>query len=153
MQIRYGVSQRRVSMALAFNRSSLQYVAKRNPMNEGLRARIKEIASARVRYGYRRIHVLLRREGWNINAKRVARLYTQEGLNLRAKGPKRRRRSVAQRVRLAPMQANQVWSMDFMHDRLKGDDRRVIRLLNVVDIYTRECLAREAAHEFKPSMS
>lgn len=136
-------------MALGFNRSSLQYKAKRNPLNEVLRGRIKEIASARVRYGYRRIHVLLRREGWNVNAKRVARLYTLDGLNLRAKGPKRRRRSFAQRIRLAPTAANQVWSMDFMHDRLKGDDRRVIRLLNVVDIYTRECLALEVAHGFK----
>ena len=149
MQGRYGVSQRRVSLALAFNRSSLQYKLKKSPINEVLRVRIREIASSRVRYGYRRIHVLLKREGWNVNAKRIARLYTLEGLNLRAKGPKRRRRCFAQRVRLAPTAANQVWCMDFMHDRLKGDDRRAFRLLNVVDIYTRECLAIEIARGFK----
>ena len=148
MQQRFGVSQRRVTAALRFNRSSVQYRPKRNPMNEVLRARIKELAQARVRYGYRRIHVLLRREGWNVNAKRVARLYTLEGLNLRAKGPKRRRRSFAQRVRVAPTGPNQVWSMDFMHDRLHGDARHIFRLLNVVDIHTRECLALEVAPGF-----
>jgi putative transposase len=96
-----------------FNRSSMQYRLKRNALSE-VRERIKEIAAARVRYGYRRIRVLLRREGWKVNAKRVARLYTQEDLNLRAKGPKRRRRSVVQRVRTAPSGPNQVWSMNFM---------------------------------------
>jgi len=143
------VSERRVSTALRFNRSSLQYKPKRNFANEVLRARIKELAESRVRYGYRRIHVLLKREGWNVNAKRVARLYTLEGLNLRAKGPKRRRRSFAQRVRLAPTGPNQVWSMDFMHDRLRGDQRRKFRLLTMVDIFTRECLALEVAPGFQ----
>ena len=146
---RYGASQRHICAALRFNRASLQYKPKRNAMNEVLRERIKAIAAARVRYGYRRIHVLLQREGWKVNAKRVARLYTQEGLNLRAKGPKRRRRSTAQRVRTAATAPNQVWSMDFMHDRLKGEDRRAFRLLNVVDIYTRECLALEVATGFR----
>ena len=149
MQTRFGVSQRRVSVALRFNRSSLQYKPKRNPANDVLRIRIQEIAQSRVRYGYRRIHVLLRREGWNVNAKRVARLYTLEGLNLRAKGPKRRRRSVAQRIRTTPTGPNQVWSMDFMHDRLRGELSRKFRLLNVVDIFTRECLALEIARGFK----
>lgn len=142
------MSQRRVSLALRFNRSSLQYKPKLNVANEVLRARTKELAQSRVRYGYRRIHVLLKREGWDVNAKRVARLYTQEGLNLRAKGPKRRRRSAAQRIRLAPTGPNQVWSMDFMHDRLRGEISRKFRLLNVVDIYTRECLVLEVARGF-----
>ncbi len=114
-----------------------------------LRGRIIAIAAARVRYGYRRIHVLLQREGWKVNAKRVARLYTLEGLNLRAKGPKRRRRSAAQRIRLSPAGPNQVWSMDFMHDTLKGEQRRKFRLLNIVDVFTRECLAIEVAPGFK----
>jgi putative transposase len=113
-----------------------------------LRERIKEIAAVRVRYGYRRIHVFLEREGWHVNPKRVARLYRLEGLSLRAKAPKRRRRSAAQRVRLAPAGPNQVWSMDFMHDRLMGDQRRPFRLLTIVDIFTRECLALEVAPGF-----
>ncbi len=149
MQQHYGVSQRRTSMTLRFNRASLQYKPKRSPVNEVLRERIKELASARVRYGYRRIYVLLRREGWQVNPKRVARLYRQEGLSLRAKAPKRRRRSAAQRVRLAPTGPNQVWSMDFMHDRLRGDQPRKFRLLTIVDIYTRECLALEVAPGFR----
>lgn len=113
---RYGASQRHICTTLRFNRASLQYKPKCNALNEVLRERIKAIAAARVRYGYRRIHVLLQREGWKVNAKRVARLYTLEGLNLRAKGPKRRRRSAAQRIRTAATQPNHVWSMDFMHE-------------------------------------
>lgn len=143
------MSQRRLSFALRFNRSSLQYEPKRHPANEVLRARIKELAEARVRYGYRRIHVLLKREGWDVNPKRVCRLYRLEGLSLRAKGPKRRRRSFAQRVRLAPTAPNQVWSMDFMHDRLRGEQSRKFRLLTIVDIFTRECLALEVAPGFQ----
>jgi transposase InsO family protein len=129
MQQHYGVSQRRTSMTLRFNRASLQYRPRRSPVNDALRERIKELASTRVRYGYRHIHVLLQREGWKVNPKRVARLYRQEGLSLRAKAPKRRRRSAAQRVRLAPSGPNQVWGMDFMHDRLRGDQSRKFRLL------------------------
>lgn len=70
MQQHYGISQRRASMTLRFNRASLQYKPKRSPLNEALRVRIKELASSRVRYGYRRIHVLLQRDGWKVNAKR-----------------------------------------------------------------------------------
>lgn len=149
VQERFGASQRRICATLRFNRKSVQYKPKRNELNEVLRQRIKDLAQARVRYGYRRIYILLRREGWNVNAKRVARLYTQEGLNLRAKGPKRRRRSAAQRIRTAPTGPNHVWSMDFMHDRLRGEERRKIRLLTIVDIFTRECLALEVAHGFQ----
>jgi putative transposase len=149
MQEHYGVSQRRVSMAMRFNRASLQYRPKRHPVNEALRERIKELAASRVRYGQRRIHVLLQREGWTVNLKRVLRLYRQEGLSLRAKAPKRRRRSAAQRVRLAPIGPNEVWSMDFMHDRLQGDRPRRFRLLTIVDIFTRECLALEVASGFR----
>jgi len=140
---------RRICEAMRFNRKSMQYKPKVSPINEALRARIKEISQARVRYGYRRIHVLLKREGWTVNHKRIARLYTQEGLNLRAKGPKRRRRSAVMRVRIAATQPNHVWCMDFMHDRLVGDARKAFRLLTVIDIFTRECLALEVATGFR----
>jgi putative transposase len=143
LQEEYGASMRRICATMRFNRKSMQYKLKVSPINEALRARIKEISQARVRYGYRRIHVLLKREGWTVNHKRIARLYTQEGLNLRAKGPKRRRRSAVMRVRIAPTQPNHVWCMDFMHDRLVGDARKAFRLLTVIDIFTRECLALE----------
>jgi len=111
-----------------------------------LRARIKEIASARVRYGYRRIGVLLRREGFKVNDKRVYRLYALEGLSLRAKLPPRRRAATPRSQRFIPDAVNQVWSMDFMHDRLA--DNRPHRLLTVVDIYSRECVALEVAPRF-----
>lgn len=136
-------------MALRFNRASIQYKPKSSAINEILRGRIKEIAAARVRYGYRRIWVLLRREGWTVSPKRIARLYRQEGLSLRAKAPKRRRRSAVQRVRIAATQPNHVWSMDFMHDRLMGEERKAFRLLTIVDIFTRECLALEVATGFR----
>ena len=76
-------------------RSSVQYIGVRPPQT-ALRTRIREIAEVRVSYGYRRITVLLRREGWRVNAKRTYRLYKEEGLGLRRKRPKRRRSAVAQ---------------------------------------------------------
>jgi len=145
----YGASQRRICTTLRFNRKSIRYQPKRSPFNEALLLRIKELSAARVRYGQRRIHVLLQREGWAVNHKRVARLYRREGLSLRAKAPKRRRSCTARSVRLAPTQPNHVWSMDFMHDRLMDDGRRPFRLLTVVDIFTRECLALDVATGFR----
>ena len=149
VQERYHVSQRRVSLTLRFNRSSLQYCAKRDELNEALRVRIKELAAVRIRYGYRRLAVLLRREGFTVNDKRIHRLYRLEGLSIRAKATKRRRRAAALRVRIAPMGPNTVWSMDFMHDRLMNDRRQAFRILTIVDIVTRECLALEVAPGFK----
>jgi len=144
------VSERRACRALGVCRASVRYRAKRIELNEVLRARIKDLAAARVRYGYRRIRVMLKREGWSVNVKRIARLYRQEGLSLRAKAPKRRHRTCPARlVRLAVTGPNQVWAMDFMHDRLAGDARRPFRLLTIVDIFTRRCLALEVAAGFR----
>ena len=138
-----------MSATLGFNRSSLQYRAKRNELNEILRVKIKELAAVRIRYGYRRLAILLRREGFHVNDKRVHRLYRLEGLSLRAKATKRRRRAAALRVRIAPTGPNTVWSMDFMHDRLMNDRRQAFRILTIVDIVTRECLALEVAPGFR----
>lgn len=146
---RYALSERRACAAMHFNRSSIQYRAKFAPFNAALTARIKDIAAARIRYGYRRIHVLLRREGWVVNCKRVARLYRAEGLSLRAKTPKRRKSANVRQPRLVITGANQVWSLDFMHDRLADDGRRAFRLLTIVDAFTRECLALEVARGFR----
>jgi len=104
-----------------------------------LRNRIKEIAAARVRYGYKRIHVVLRREGWRINHKRVYRLYKQDGLSLFERRP-RRHRSASQRLPPRATQAiNECWAMDFVSDQLY--DGRKLRALTLVDVHTRECLA------------
>jgi putative transposase len=102
-----------------------------------LRKRLKELASVHVRFGYRRLTVLLRREGWKVNAKRVYRLYSQEGMQVRTKV----RKKIARRQRLpAPRAArpNQCWAMDFMSDRLA--DGSGFRVLTVVDLFTRECV-------------
>ena len=104
-----------------------------------MRARLRELAGVRPSYGYRRLHVLLRRQGWRVNHKRVYRLYSEEGLVMRRKPP-RRRVSAARRQKLPePRAANQGWSMDFVSDQLCSG--HVIRVLAVVDNYSRECLA------------
>jgi putative transposase len=99
--------------------------------------RLRELAAARVRFGYRRLTVLLKREGWPVNAKRIYRLYKQEGLMVRTM--KRKKTASNIRVPLASAtQPNQRWSMDFVSDRLA--DGRWFRILTVVDQFTRECI-------------
>jgi len=99
--------------------------------------RLRELAASRVRFGYRRLTVLLKREGWAVNAKRIYRLYTEEGLTVRTK----QRKKVASRQRVPvglATRPNERWSMDFVSDRLVND--RWFRVLTVVDQFTRECL-------------
>ena len=106
--------------------------------------RIKELAEARVSYGYRRIHVLLLREGWKVNHKRVYRLYKQEGPTMRSKKPRRRHVSGKNRIeRPVAVARNETWSMDFMSDELFNGDR--IRLFTLVDNFTRESPAIEVS--------
>jgi len=127
-------------------RSSVQYIAIRPPQT-ALRTRIREIAEVRVTYGYRRITVLLRREGWHVNAKRTYRLYKEDGLDLRRKRPKRRRSAVPRQPHVAPTRPNERWSMDFMSDALANGQK--LRVLTVVDQYTRECVALEVGGHFR----
>jgi len=109
------------------------------PDQAPLRLRIHDLAAARVRYGYFRIYILLRRAGWLVNHKRVCRLYREDRLSLRLKRP-RRNVSVANRERQpAPSARNEVWSMDFVSEALF--DGRRLRALTVVDAFTREALA------------
>lgn len=134
----YQVSERRACYATGFLRSSQRYRSRRDRQTE-LRIRLKELAASRVRYGYRRLHVLLRREGWPVNTKRIWRLYCEEGLAIRPRLPRRRR---AWRVRIGRSAAaapNEVWAMDFMSDALF--DGRPFRLLTVIDCHTREAHA------------
>ena len=102
---------------------------------EVLRKRIREMAATRVRYGYKRIHVLLRREGWKINHKRVHRLYREEGLQMRHKTPRRRVSAKLREDRCPATATNECWSMDFMHDELF--DGRRLRILTIVDNFSR----------------
>lgn len=134
----YRVSQRRACGLVGQSRSVHRYVGRRPP-ETALKRRIQELAAVRVRYGYKRIHVLLKRDGMTINHKRVHRLYCELGLQLRSRRP-RRHVSAAHRqpVRCQATAPNQAWSMDFVSDQL-ADGRR-FRVLTVVDLFTREAL-------------
>ena len=134
MQGVYQVSIRRACTVLRFQKSSYFYRARRSSQ-AGLKKRIQEIAATRVRYGYRRIHVLLRREGWRVNAKRVYRLYVEIGLQIRHKRPKRKVAAKLREDRRAPTAPNEVWAMDFLSDQLF--DGRKIRVLTIVDAYSK----------------
>jgi putative transposase len=107
-----------------------------------LRLRLRELAATRIVYGYRRLQVLLQREGWHVNHKRAYRLYRLEGLTMRKKTPRRRVAYVKREIHPAVLTRNECWSMDFVSDQL-FDDRR-LRVLVIVENYTRECLALHA---------
>lgn len=137
----YRVSERRACRALGTARSSARYRSVQAP-REPLRERIREISAARVSWGYRPIHTLLRREGWPVNHKLVYRLYREEGLTLRRKRPKRRRSAVRREQKPLPTGPNERWAMDFVHDTLTGG--RTVRIFAAVDVFTRECVALRA---------
>lgn len=130
------ISERWCCQVIKFCRATQRYIAKTND-NILLKMRIRDIACARVRYGYKRIHVLLRREGWKINHKKVYRIYCQEGLNLRYR-TKRKNISRARLPKIDVTAINQCWAMDFMSDALFNGRR--FRTLTMMDVYSRECL-------------
>lgn len=126
-------------------RSSCRYQSKKRDQSQ-LQSRIKEIAEARVRYGYPRIYTLLRREGWIVNLKRVYRIYREEELSLRNKRPRRH----VSGIHRQPQETggpNEVWGMDFVSDALYCGKR--IKALTVVDLFTRECPAIEVDHSIR----
>ena len=134
-----GLSERRACRLVGMGRTSCRY--RRRPRGEvELRERLRSLAGERRRFGYRRLTVLLRREGWTVNHKRVHRLYREEGLPVRRR--RRKRIGAVERQALAiPVRQNERWSMDFISDALS--DGRKFRSLNLVDDYNRECLAAE----------
>lgn len=132
-------SERRACGRMEIERALLRYRPRATRFaidNEKLRVRMRELAEERRRWGYRRLHVLLRREGWEVNVKRTYRIYVEEKLMVRRR--KRRRRVSAQaRVPLVrPTRPNQTWTMDFLHDALATG--RKLRTLSIEDAYTRE---------------
>ena len=137
------VSERRACRVIGQSRSSQRRVKQRASDEEQLVKRMVELASEYGRYGYRRIGVLLRQEGFLVNHKRVERLWRQEGLKVPQKQPKRRRLwlNEASCVRLRPAYRNHVWSYDLMASRTS--DGRALRWLTMIDEYSRECLAIE----------
>nr|WP_144243875.1 IS3 family transposase [Sphingopyxis sp. MWB1] len=137
LQTTLGMSERRACAVVGADRTSMRYRSCRADDGD-LRLRLRELAQQRRRFGYRRLHILLRRDGITINRKKTQRLYREEGLTVRRR--KGRRRAVGARAP-APVLAlpNQRWSLDFVHDQLVTGRR--FRVLNIVDDVTRECLA------------
>ena len=142
----YRVSERRACRVARVPASTFRYESRQEPRT-ALRLRIREIAQVRVRYGYRKIRVLLQREGWKVGKKLVYRLYREEGLTLRHKPRRKRRAAMHRRERFRPTEADQVWSLDFVADQL-ADGRR-FRALTILDVFTREGLAIEVGQSLK----
>jgi putative transposase len=140
VQGQLGVSERRACRVLNQPRSTQRYHAVEAEDEDQLTARIIALASEYGRYGYRRVTALLRREGWQVNHKRVERIWRQEGLKVPPKQPKRGRLWLndGSCIRLRPEYPNHVWSYDFMQDRTHNGS--TFRILNIIDEYTRECL-------------
>lgn len=137
LRVLFNVSERRACQVLDADRTSVRYQSRRDD-DADLRERLRTLASQRRRFGYRRLHILLRRDGVMINRKKAQRLYREEGLTVRRR--KGRKRAVGARAP-SPVLAlpNQRWSLDFVHDQMVAGRR--FRVLNVVDDVTRECLA------------
>jgi putative transposase len=134
MRDEWSVSARKACKALMLDPKSHRYKSRR-PEQASLENRIKEIAATRVRYGYRRVHVLLRREGWAINHKKTRRIYNELGLQLRNKTPKRRVKAKLRDDRRDATRPNETWAMDFVHDQLATGPK--LRILTVVDTFSR----------------
>jgi putative transposase len=137
LQSTYEMSQRRACRVIGTDRANVRYQATR-PDDAVLRERLRSLAQVRRRFGYRRLHVLLRREGEIVNKKRVQRIYREERLTVRRRGG--RKRAVGTRRPIeTPLKVNQRWSLDFVSDQMT--DGRRFRILTVIDNCTRECLA------------
>lgn len=143
---RFGCSQRNALRLVKMSASTYLYQPVKKD-ESALKMRIKEITDTRVHYGYRRVHVMLRREGHMDNVKRVYRLYREEGLSLRLKRPRRNKAAKLRQPKQLAQAVNEIWSMDFVADALF--DGRKLRMLTVVDLFTRECLAIDVGQSLK----
>ena len=134
------MSQRRACRLVSCGRSTIRYQRRPRGDDASVRTRLRDLAAQRPRFGYRRLHVLLRREGIVVNHKRIARLYREEGLAVR-----RRARKSLMPVRRgrppAPQRVNEHWALDFLQDALASG--RKLRVLSIIDVFTREALALE----------
>ena len=141
MRLAHPYSERRICRALGIQRSSIRYIPEPRSDEGRLRAGIVRLAAQYGRYGYRRVTALLWQEGWKISPSRVERIWKQEGLKVPQKQPKRGRLWLhdGSCVRLRATHKNHVWSWDFVMDRT--DDGRVIKILTLIDEYTKEALA------------
>ena len=142
----WDVSIRRACRVLEMDTSTYHYKSRR-PGQAGLEQRIREICQTRVRFGYRRIHVQLRREGWPINEKKTRRIYRELGLQLRNKTPKRRVKAKLREDRRPATRSNETWAMDFVHDQLATGQR--LRVLTIVDTFSRFSPALQPRFTFR----
>ena len=144
-QERFQVSERRSCKLMLLWRSSHRYVSVKQD-DAPLRKRLRELAESRPRWGMRRLHFLLRREGWTVNHKRVERLYREEGLQVRVK---RRRKlvSIARGPKAAVEKRHDRWAVDFVQDSLMGG--RKFRVFAAIDVFSRECVGLEVAFDMK----
>lgn len=136
----YGLSLQR-ACRLMKQAPSVQYYRSVKDPKVALCRRMRELAQVRVRYDYRRLHILLKREGWQLGKNQTYRLYCKEQLQLRSKRPKRRKMAVSRVSRITPRSADEASSMDFVADQLAEGSK--FRSLTIVDVFTREALAIE----------
>ena len=142
LEAKFAMKKRRACRVVGLASSTLYYQSRR-PERADVRARLRDLAAQRPRWGYRRLHVLLHREGHQLNHKLVFRLYRSEGLAVRRK----KRKRIAATLRVVPpppTRPRQQWTMDFTQDSLSTG--RQFRTLNLIDAFTRECLLIEADH-------
>ena len=144
-----GVPERRACRVLGQNRSVQRYELRISSFQTALTQRVIDLATQYGRYGYRRITELLKREGWPVSHRRVERIWRQEGLKVPRRQPKRRRLWLndGSCVRLRPTHQNHVWSYDFVADRTH--DSRTVKMLTMVDEYTRECLTIDVERKIR----
>ncbi|MFD1752393.1 IS3 family transposase [Salipiger marinus] len=142
----WAVSIRTACGAIGFDRSTFHYKSRRADQ-AAVEKRIREICETRVRYGYRRVHVLMDREGWGINIKKVYRIYRGLGMQLRNKTPKRRVKAKLRDDRAEAVGPNDVWAMDFVHDQLATGKK--LRILTVVDTFSRYVPVLDARFSYR----
>ena len=142
------MSERRACKVLKISRSLYRYAPKENPKKEKVRTRVIGLAKKYGRYGYRTITDIMRNEGWDIGRDAVYRIWREEGLQVPCKQPKKGRLWLKDGscIRLRPQFKNHVWSYDFVHDRTH--DGKPFRILNIIDEYSRECLASLVRRRF-----
>lgn len=142
----WAISIRRACNALNFDRSTYHYTS-RLADQAGLERRIRDICETRVRYGYRRVHVLLEREGWWTNIKRTYRISRDLGLQLRNKTPERWVKAKLREDRQMAVGPNDVWALDFVHDQLATGKK--LRVLTVVDTFSRYVPVLDPSHSYR----
>jgi putative transposase len=142
----HGYSERRACALTRQARSTQRKPSRRNP-HTAIRLRLHEIAQTRIRYGYRRMHIMLKRDGWRVSRNLVYRLYREEGLVLRRRRPRRHKAAVKREARYRASRVNDAWSLDFVHDQLSNGQN--FRALTVIDVYSREALAIEVGQRLR----